>query len=341
MAENAETLEAIRSHILNRELSQRGTYPAEVILEKNYAFLLESGLVFASFQRILQLSMLDRKLQGQHQAAEDTLETSWKLNQTLLQEQILISQLVHLIVSRQQIGTMRKLEYLSPEWQQRLAEYDFHPSLFKSVESEIFSFYGFSKDLESHYSYREFKRFLGEEALDDEFTKRKWFTRFFFWFRPILKPYHRFSTIKSIQQSWEELAGASNQPSICQSDDWVRQSDADWWSLWTWWNPLGVWDEHPIDFARQERKVDKLLVEVELTQKILQAKAQAAELGRWPETLPDLESRICPGERWIYRVSEGGTMSLSLSREPPWLAEHVKRSLPPLEFRTNKLPSQP
>ena len=340
LAENAETLEAIRSHILNRELPQRGTYPAEVILEKNYAFVLESGLGFAYLQRILQLSMMDRTLRGQHQTAEEILETSWKLNQTLLQEQNLISQLVHLIFSRQQIGTMRRLEPLSPEWQQRLSEYDFRPSLLKSLEPEIFSSYGVSKDLEFR-SYGEFERILEELVSDNKLEKRKFPIRLFFWFRPIIRPYHRFSTVNSIQQFWQELAGASRQPSICQSDDWVRQTNAAWWSLWTWWDPIDSWDEeYPVDFINQERKVAKFLVEVELTQKILQAKGRAAELGRWPETLPNLESRICPGERWVYRVSEEGTMSLSLSREPPWLAEHIKNGNLPLEFRTNRLPVQ-
>ncbi|MEM9152658.1 MAG: hypothetical protein AAGB19_19670, partial [Cyanobacteria bacterium P01_F01_bin.3] len=50
----------------------------------------------------------------------------------------------------------------------------------------------------------------------------------------------------------------------------------------------------------------------------LQAKALAAQQGKWSETLPNLASQTCPNERWVYEVSPGGEMSLSFSREFDW-----------------------
>ncbi|MEO1622293.1 MAG: hypothetical protein AAFU53_14840, partial [Cyanobacteria bacterium J06632_3] len=41
--------------------------------------------------------------------------------------------------------------------------------------------------------------------------------------------------------------------------------------------------------------------------------------GQWPDTLANLDSQTCPGERWIYEVSPSGEMSLSFSHELAWL----------------------
>ena len=57
----------------------------------------------------------------------------------------------------------------------------------------------------------------------------------------------------------------------------------------------------------------------ELTHHIVTAKTLADNQGQWPETLPNLDFQVCPGEQWIYEVSSEGEMSLSFSHGLDWL----------------------
>jgi hypothetical protein len=57
------------------------------------------------------------------------------------------------------------------------------------------------------------------------------------------------------------------------------------------------------------------MLELELTQKVLQVKEMAATEGKLPESLPNAESAVCPGYQWVYEVS-GDKSSLSLTPTP-------------------------
>jgi hypothetical protein len=58
------------------------------------------------------------------------------------------------------------------------------------------------------------------------------------------------------------------------------------------------------------------MLELELTQKILQVKEMAAKEGKLPESLPNMESAVCPGYQWVYGVAEDKRRSLSLTPVP-------------------------
>ena len=68
------------------------------------------------------------------------------------------------------------------------------------------------------------------------------------------------------------------------------------------------------------------MLDLELTQKILQVKALAAKAGKWPPSVPEMKSSICPGAKWLYRVAPDGTMSISFSEKPKWLEQRLKSS---------------
>jgi len=66
--------------------------------------------------------------------------------------------------------------------------------------------------------------------------------------------------------------------------------------------------------ARRWKSAGDRALAIELSQHVLAAKQQQAEQGAWPMTLPNLDSQICPGERWVYELT-GDTMTLSLSKQ--------------------------
>jgi hypothetical protein len=66
------------------------------------------------------------------------------------------------------------------------------------------------------------------------------------------------------------------------------------------------------------RRVDRLVLDAELTDRIIHAKVLRAELGHWPTAIPGLETSQMPGGRWVYAVRGDGGMTISFSRELEW-----------------------
>jgi hypothetical protein len=75
------------------------------------------------------------------------------------------------------------------------------------------------------------------------------------------------------------------------------------------------------NLAEAVRRADRLMVDAELTDRILGARELEASVGHWTtEILRDQASRM-PGARWIYSVRSDGRLAISLSRELKWEVE--------------------
>jgi hypothetical protein len=77
-------------------------------------------------------------------------------------------------------------------------------------------------------------------------------------------------------------------------------------------------------------RANRLVVDLELTTKALEARAQRARLGHWPKEIPGLEKSRLSGAHWIYSVSDSGRMSIACSVKPEWL--RPQGLILPLEF---------
>ncbi|NEO98772.1 MAG: hypothetical protein F6K58_08855 [Symploca sp. SIO2E9] len=315
LASKADSLEAIRNHVLNNEVPQLRVYIAP-ILEGDYEYALPSHLSVANLQRLLLLDILEKNRRGQTQAASEMLEVSWKINKSLRNQPILISQLVAIIVLKEQIGVIRKLDSLPPKWQQGLLDHNYSKSILTSVEGEFIGNFRIIKNFNS-YTFREL------EDLD---------LQWLIILRPIAKPYYRFSAVDYFPVAKQALSKKQTQ-NICSYDLAVIYDTP------SWWNILGhdIFPGIP-SFINQRLKGDHAMLELELTQKILQIKELAAKEGKWPESVPNLESSICPGEKWIYQVSPDNTMSISFSAQPQWLQERIEKGERPLIYSDSTIP---
>jgi hypothetical protein len=74
--------------------------------------------------------------------------------------------------------------------------------------------------------------------------------------------------------------------------------------------------------AHSWRRVDRLIVDIELTRKILQAREQRSRLGRWPEEIPGIEESRMSDGHWIYAVDSKGRLSIAFSRPLNWSDQH-------------------
>lgn len=71
-----------------------------------------------------------------------------------------------------------------------------------------------------------------------------------------------------------------------------------------------------------------VMLQLELTDRVLRARQLKAQLGRWPAAIPDIEKSRVPGAHWIYVVGQDGRMSIALG-------ERLQSTGPPLRFESS------
>jgi hypothetical protein len=341
LASKQTALAELRQQVLNNEVPHWGT-DITAIQEGDITMLLPSYLWQANFQKVLALDILEKYRKGQTEAAAEMLEVSWKIKQSLTESPFLISPLVALIVTKYQAGVMRKADRLPAQWQQRLLERDYRESILTSLPGEYLSLFKFSQDFVWKYSWSSIQQRSGISSFLGIFTETNdtptslqakildWtLSHVLVWFKPAIEPYVRFCAIDTYQVYKRSLA-ASRQHNFCTSDS-VKVDD------FAWWNYMGG---APTAFLNQISKAAKSMLDLELTQKILQVKALAAKAGKWPPSVPEMKSSICPGAKWLYRVAPDGTMSISFSEKPKWLEERLKSSIALPFTYSDKTPPQ-
>jgi len=288
LASKSAVLEAIRSHVLTNEVPN-WEINIDYLPKGDPSFVWTSWLGFANLHQILALDILEKNRQGKTVEALASLEVSWKINKALWNRPELIGQLVAIIVSQQQLAVIRRLDNLPIEWQDRLLEHDYQKSILTSLQGETFYVVGQMGSFPFYY------------YIDDP-SRLDWLIRLT---SPISKPYFRFAAIDYYQFQTRRYSQIPQQ-NFCLLDSGKSKLEGNI----AWWN-LAILPY----FFSQWPKGGKQMLRLELTQKILQVKAQAAKLGRWPQSVPHLESSICPGQKWLYQVSSDGTMSLTFSQQ--------------------------
>jgi hypothetical protein len=326
LASKQTALAEIRQQVLNNEVPHWGT-DITWMLEGDISVPLPTSLWQVNFQLVLALDILEKYRKGQTEAAAEMLEISWKLNQYLTESPFLISQLVALIVTKYPAGVMRKVDRLPAQWQQRLLERDYRESILTSLQGEYLYKFKSSQDFVWKYSWSSIQQRSAASSVLGIFTQTNepptlqekildWtLSHVLVWFKPAIEPYVRFCAIDTYHVYKRSLA-ASRQHNFCASDSVTVDDEA-------WWNYMGG---ASTSFPSQTRKAAQSMLELELTQKILQVKALAAKARKWPPSVPEMKSSICPGAKWLYRVAPDGTMSISFSEKPKWLEERLKSS---------------
>jgi len=341
LASRQTALAELRQQVLNNVVPHWGT-DISGILEGDITVVSPAYLWQVNFQQVLALDILEKYRQGQTEAAAEMLEVSWKINQSLTESPGFISQLVALLGAKYTVGVMRKADRLPAQWQHRLLERDYHESILTSVQGEYLFQFKFLQDflwkhswsslIDLHSSRLEAidapsghgllsllqteTNYLYPPTLEEKILD--WtLSHVLVWFKPVIKPYVRFCAINTYQVYKRSLE-ASRQQNVCASDSEPAKDFA-------WWNYISRTSGRTFtNFPSQTSKAAKYMLDLELTQKILQVKALAAKTGKWPASVPEMKSSICPGAKWLYRVAPDGTMSLSFSEKPKWLEERLK-----------------
>ncbi len=243
----------------------------------------------------LQKALIGRALlaasEAQHAAGERTLEASWILREARSQRPDTLVQFLGIAVARLQVGALRKVDVEHEAWRQRLEALKPRSAM---IDSIVLS------ELQILRKLREGGENLLSETEPNTGARRV--------FEFVLRPWYRLGGTDYSEALRAELAMLRDAP---LSD---RPSE-----------------EPPFGPARTTRELianailstrnalsraDRLVVDAELTSKILEVKElRKKNGGRWPSAVPGIETCSFPGASWRYEVSPEGRMSIHLDRE--------------------------
>lgn len=229
-------------------------------------------------QRVLIAEALNRARQGHRHEAEDILEASWALNRPLRDRPDVISQLIAVAAARMEMGLVRRIPVDPVFWRARLVEHDYRESLLRAIELE---------------SIGTLARLPASTSLWDRATRADFLN-----LRRAFLIAMRGAPVSDGPIG--ELLPREEREPIPGSLGAILESSA---------TP---------NLAMAMRRVDRLIVDSELSGLVLKARLLKGRLGHWPQALPETEGSRVPGGRWNYAVDRDGRMTISFSRELNW-----------------------
>lgn len=294
----------LRTSLLTQELPQWELYDLRQALDPS--FPLPAFLSLLNLHHLLLLDALEQDRLGRPQVALDSLEASWKLNQSIASRPDLLSKLVNLISNRYQYGVLRRMDRLPPEWRKRLVEMEGRSAFLTSLQLEALT----SLLIMQAYPSRGVMDGSGSSGFNTSPLARV--------LQPFQQPYFTLSSIDLWQVSWQTHQQLANQD-FCQID--LMQATRQARSRIALWNPAGRFPAAA--FITQWYKLQKREIHWELTQHVLAAKSAALQQKRWPTSLPgSVNSKVCQPLRWRYQVSaDGQTMTIAAENLPVWATE--------------------
>jgi hypothetical protein len=316
---NQTTITAIRNLILSSEPLQWQFTPDFWDFDQpipNHWYLVY-------VQKILLLDSIAQSAKGNQQIVLDNLEVAWRINQSFQNSPLYYTQLLNLMGIKYQMGVLRKLGDLPTIWQERLSNHDYRQSIFIALEGDAYARFNYwtnttPEKIDLLWETEGIADFLSLAGWDNWSENSR--NNILLWFGVGATEYELLA--------YEAL----KQANVCQfqSVEFLKEQ------------PI-----NKIEFIYTEsltnlwQKASATMVDAELTQQILQARAIAyagEEL-----TNNQVTSTICPGHNWVYE-QQPGKFTIKMQPEPlEWpqkTLEGQKNHVLPLEFTgsLSKLP---
>lgn len=272
-------LTALRSQLLTNPLPQWEVMTsAPSVTQPVPSF---AGLVHV--QRLLILTALEQQNAGDTTSAITTWEASWQLQQALRDRPEFGSQLTAVIIAKIQAGGLRKMRDLPAQWQQRLLEHDYRQSFVTALNRDTW----LAADL------------IRRSPSLRPTTERGG------WQSSLQYLYLRFAALDAaamMRQAYTHL----NREDTCSFDP--QSFDRDLNASLAVWNYEG--GDTTSGYAHQWRTAGYVMVDLELTQKVLQARQAIATAAPMPKRMP---SRICDNARWRYSYPTEQTLAIAFT----------------------------
>lgn len=241
-------------------------------------------------QRILLARALSAAQGGRTNASARSLEASWNLNESLRMRPEAISALLGIGIARLEVGVLRKVNVEESIWEKRLTALNPRTSLLDWIG----------------LNYRLNSLWTSWNAVKNDADRSS--------FQPVRdfleRPWYRMEMADCSDRMRIELDRLRSFPLSDRSFE--AENAKKGWGLARILASIAIPNIRN-SFAR----ADRLVVDAELTSKVLEAKRLRTENGgRWPAAIPGIESSRYPGASWRYQVSPDGLrMSIAFSRE--------------------------
>ena len=202
---------------------------------------------------------------------------------------------------------MRHMSVDPNSWRKRLLEHDYRASLvtahqtdtyvtMRAIKTNIYADAGFISEeraISAHMGWA-----LG--------ARPRW--------KILLTTPIRWFDLPAVMESSRQLLVAGQQRPIDEHDD-LGVAYKQGFSHWSY---IEDPDIAKSDVSGTFKRLDRLLAEAELTEKVLIARAaREANGGRWPKSIPGFEASQITNGHWIYESSARG-VTIRFSREVSW-----------------------
>lgn len=238
---------------------------------------------FVHLQRLLILTALEQQQAGDTTSAIATWEASWRLTQALRDRPEFGSQLTAVIIAKIQAGGLRKMRNLPAQWQPRLLEHDYRQSFITALHRDTW---------------------LAADLIRRSPTLRQT-TENGGWQSSLQSLYLRFAALDAAAMMRQAYAQLTREDA-CSFDP--QGFDRDLNASLAAWNYEG--GDITSGYAHQWRTAGYVMVDLELTQKVLQARQAIATSTPIPKRMP---SRICENARWRYSHPTDQTLAIAFT----------------------------
>ncbi|PZO47368.1 MAG: hypothetical protein DCF15_19100 [Phormidesmis priestleyi] len=322
-------ISAVEQHLL-AQAAPRWSVDLDQMFDIDYGFPGFTNVL--NVQKLLLLSALNSSQTGQTAEVWTALEASWQLNQTLSQRPDLTSQVLVSVVTEKQAALLRHLNNVPPLWRSRLDQQihslSIHPSALDGLRFETWLQYKISKKSlatilaqPAEALSEERPKEQPEERTDNHLEKllalptqnfserllKSLSAQMSYWFSPAYySQLIRIEALQAAQRAFDQL----DRLNVCSTTRIVAEQVMQAEST-SWHQAIAV---DPFVTAQRWKLAGDRQLNLELTQKVLQAKQAFQTSRQWPATLPNLTSQACPNQHWLYeRSNNNQAMSLSLS----------------------------
>jgi hypothetical protein len=276
LTKNRISIIEIRDYLLNAE-KPTWEYDVDQMFRNPLNYQFPQFVEIVNLQKILMLQILSDYSQGNIQEIDQTLEVSFKLNQSIQGQSYLISQLVSLMVAQYQAGVLRQIKDLAPQWETKLINYayDYQEGILNAIKIESL--------------------IIGSPFILEGESGN-------IIFNLVEKPYFKLASKDTGNRMKKAFSTLENQD-ICSAN--IKELETKLGEF-SWWNIYG--DIAVPNFTNQWLRGGLVMLDLELTHQILQLETIKQKTSQYPDSLSGLNSQVCPQETWEYQLNNNQVM---------------------------------
>lgn len=256
------------------------------IIELNHApFPNLIGII--QLQSVLCLDALLNNDAGRLEKAQDELEASWNLNESLLSRPEEICQLIAFRVLRMQSGVLRQMHKPDTSWEQRMGRKDLIRSYLHAEEANVWVF---QEEVRRGNLLKDPTKSQGHRPIWEMMKAEPEYQR-----RLMVSEYSEKKAVAMRELVNREVCSPRRVLSYGEISAMFRPSN--WIGEVAYTDPARGWNQ-----------MARTLLDMELTARVLEIHRTGLKQSR------DFESSLCPQQRWKYNVVNGvGTLSFTKS----------------------------